>query len=249
MKATPNFDLTDAAFISSYGRNQVDDRFVAEATKYLEASPVSQLGGLMTQILAALKGADPRQLTRPMGVLGRMIGRDVVLTSTVSVSRDQLEYLLGQADPVAKALETFLSRIDGVMASFSEGVLSMRVQLEQGRHFLDSNPTAGLPVAGEQFDNPRERFSRRVNNLATLVTTHDLTAYQLRLAKSQALDMFDRYTEIRDVLVPVWRQHQLALANQAQLDPEGTAKAIEAHQAMQTAVADALRGLTGSNGR
>ena len=165
------------------------------------------------------------------------------MVATVVVSKGALEIKIAHADPVAAELEQFLANVDDVLDAFQKGTLELSAQLEAGRAYLRDNPDAGKPQGTQQFDNPRERFSRRLTNMATLVASHEMTEHQLRLSKAQALDMLDRYREIRDVLLPVWRQHQLAIANQKLLDPVSSSKAIRAHEAMQLAVAETLKGL------
>lgn len=243
MSSPVTIDLQSAAFISAFGRDAVDDGVIRQATGYLESSPVGRLASLMAEILQALNGADPRRLAKKPSLFARFTGGDLHLAATVAVSKGALEIKITHADPVAAELEDFLANVDQAIDAFQAGTLQLSAQLEAGRAYLRDNPEAGKPQASLQFDNPRERFSRRLTNMATLVASNEMTEHQLRLSKAQALDMLDRYREIRDVLLPVWRQHQLAMANQKLLDPVSSTKAIRAHEAMQLAVAETLKGL------
>lgn len=240
-RQSPTFDLNSTEFISEFGRSDIDDKVIERATSYLEASPVGLLADSMAEILRALQGADPRRIAKKSGFFARFTGADLHAIAAVTSSQEMLESKVEQADPVATQLEEFLSNVDGVLNVMQLGTKGLIEQLEAGRTFLRENPSAGVPQGPQQFDNPRERFSRRLANMATLVASHEMTWHQLRLARAQAVDMLDRYREVREVLLPVWRQHQLALANQKLLDPASSVKAIQAHEAMQTAVAASLK--------
>lgn len=237
---SPTFDLNSAAFISDFGRSDIDDKMIGRATGYLEASPVGLLADAMADIMRALQGADPRRIAKKTGFLARFTGADLHAIAAVTSSQKVLESKIEQADPIAAQLEEFLSNVDDVINVMQLGTKALIEQLESGRAFLRDNPGAGVPQEQQQFDNPRERFSRRLANMATLVASHEMTGHQLRLARAQAVDMLDRYREVREVLLPVWRQHQLGLANQKLLDPISSMKAIQAHEAMQTAIAASL---------
>lgn len=243
MSTPVSIDLQSAAFISAFGRDAVEDSVIQRATGHLESSPVGRLASLMAEILHALDGADPRRLAKKPGFFTKLTGGHLHMAATVAVSKDALEIKISDADPVAAELEHFLANVDASIDAFRAGTMKLTAQLEAGRAYLRDNPEAGKPQETHQFDNPRERFSRRLTNMATLVASNEMTEHQLRLSKAQALDMLDRYREIREVLLPVWRQHQLAMANQRLLDPISATKAIQAHEAMQRAVAETLKGL------
>jgi len=70
-----------------------------------------------------------------------------------------------------------------------------------------------------------------------------MSLLQMKLTKAQALDMQDRFNETISVLVPVWRQHTLALITNGKMSPAMVAEATKAHSALMKSLADSLDGL------
>lgn len=63
---------------------------------------------------------------------------------------------------------------------------------------------------------------------------------QMKLARAQAVDMLDRFTETVSVLVPVWRQNTLALITTKNMSPELIASATRAHQELMRNLSSSL---------
>lgn len=77
------------------------------------------------------------------------------------------------------------------------------------------------------------RFTRRVESLNALLTSLELTQAQYALADAQAQSTLDRFSEVIDVLLPLWRQRMgFALfsrqVSQAGANPSNPAKARSA---------------------
>lgn len=240
-------NLADAKFITNFGRNLMDQDVLTEASVFLETSPVTALSETMSSVLTAMKGADPRKISKRPGWFSRLTGRDIFQEITVAVSQGDLQDLLAQAEENAERLEDFLENFDRLQNRFSEGHMTLVSQLEAGRAYLAKHPGAGRPEADSISDNPRDRFERRLGNMATLAASNEMTIHQLKLAKVQAIDILDRWHEIKEVLLPVWRQNVLAVSNQRLLDPETSMKAVAAHESLQAAVAASLKGLPSSH--
>src|SRR5690606_31233212 len=103
----------------------------------------------------------------------------------------------------------------------------------QARAWLDAHPDAG--AAPGIVASPREHLLQRLAQLDTVRASWTTGAAQLTLLRDQSLDLLARYQRIRDVLLPVWRQHALGAAAQA-----GAARATEAaraHAAIEAEVA------------
>jgi RecA/RadA recombinase len=70
-----------------------------------------------------------------------------------------------------------------------------------------------------------------------------MSVTQMMLTRAQAVDMLDRFTETSSVLVPVWRQHTLALISTKSMSPSMVAEASKAHQALMRSLSQSLEGI------
>jgi hypothetical protein len=67
----------------------------------------------------------------------------------------------------------------------------------------------------------------------------------MKLTRAQALDMLDRFGETSSVLVPVWRQHTLALITTTNMSPAMVEEATKAHRALMRSLSSSLEGIDG----
>ena len=103
-----------------------------------------------------------------------------------------------------------LKVVDQTLSTHEAETARLDYLIRAGHEYLDENPAAGVAAARQmEFDKPRERFARKLANLATLRASHAMSAMQMKLTRAQAVDMLDRFSETTSVLVPVWRQHTL----------------------------------------
>jgi len=65
----------------------------------------------------------------------------------------------------------------------------------------------------------------------------------MKLSRAQAVDLLDRFQETVTVLVPVWRQHALALLTTKHMSPAMIAAASKAHQDLLASLADSLNSI------
>lgn len=217
---------------------------MTELSDLLEGSPVSKLAGLMAALVEKLTDADPQKVARKPTWLERVTGKAVETHVRYQVARKQLDELLEEAEGVAQGVRDAVGAIDRLMTTHDSEVKRLDALIKAGREFLAENPDVGRPAEGAlEFDNPRERFARKLANLATLVSSHGLSLTQMKLTKANALDMLDRFEETARVLVPVWRQHTLALTTTTNMSPGMVAQATKAHEALMKSLAQSMDGL------
>lgn len=145
---------------------------------------------------------------------------------------------------MAQRVKDTLTSIEALIKSHGMETQRLRRLIQAGREYLDENPQVGVASTGElQFDKPRERFARKLANLATLLASHEMSVTQMMLTRAQAVDMLDRFTETSSVLVPVWRQHTLALITTKSMSPSMVAEASKAHQALMRSLSQSLEGI------
>lgn len=232
----------DTSEIGSYGRTEASQDAMAALGDLMEASPVSRLAASIGEIAVKLAEADPRKIAKESTWLERFTGKAVEVRVRYQVARANLDALLLQAEGAAQGVRDAVSAIDRLLTDHLAESAELQAHIQAGREFLAENPELGKPARGSlEFDNVRERFARKLANLATLMSSHDLSVTQMKLTRAQAIDILDRFHETSRILVPVWRQHTLLLASTKHLSPDMVAKAATAHDALKRSLAQSLQ--------
>lgn len=238
-----DIDLSSASSIATYTNLTTSGARSDALAELFEQSPVSLLAGKIAEVVARLDEADPQKVTVKAGWLARFSGADLENKVRYQVSRKAVDTLLEEADRLADRVMKLVEQIDAAMAEHFEDVSNLRLRIAAGRLYLDRNPTAGMPIEGEMsFDNPRERFERRLASMSALLSSHEMNTAQLKLSRAQAIDMVDRYHETSTVLVPVWRHHTLAISSNLNNTPEAIALAAKAQESLINSLS-ALKGI------
>ncbi|MFN9474196.1 protein KlaA [Acidovorax sp.] len=236
--------FADTARISEYGNSQSGSDAVKAVSDIMELGPVGALATCIREILATLKDADPRTVSKQPTWLDTLLGRSIEWQVRYQVARKSLDDQLAHAEGVAQLVQDALARIAMLQTTHAAESLRLTEHIAAGRQFLDENPLAGVvDNATLQFDNPRERFARKLANLATLLSSHEMSAMQLSLTRAQAVDILDRFRETASTLIPVWRQHTLSLTNNKNMSPEMLALATKAHTDLMKSLTISVDGL------
>lgn len=230
--------------IGEYGATESNVEVLNDISNLMESGAVGALAGHISEIVSKLTDADPEKVAKKTNWLGRFLGNEVERQVRYQVARKALDELLLDAEVVAQRVKDTLTSIDGLIKSHGMETQRLRRLIQAGREFLDENPQVGVANLGElQFDKPRERFARKLANLATLLASHEMSVTQMMLTRAQAVDMLDRFTETSSILVPVWRQHTLALITTKGMSPSMVAEASKAHHALMRSLSQSLEGL------
>jgi len=236
--------FSDTSLISSYGSAGAGNKALTAYSDLMEGSPVTKLAEKIGEIVTKLADADPQRLAKKPTWVERFTGKTVETHVRYQVARKQLDELLVQAEGIAQRVRDTLTALEALLANHREEVERLTAHIQAGRDYLNENPDAGKPAQGSlEFDNPRERFARKLANLATLLASHEMSVTQMKLTRAQAVDMLDRFNETGSVLVPVWRQHTLALLTSKSMNPAMVAEATKAHQALMRSLAQSMDGL------
>ena len=232
------------ATIGEYGAGIDGADSLNELSNLMEHGAVAALADKISQIVAKLADADPRKIAEKPTWFEKMLGREVERRVRYQVARKTLDQLLDEAEGVAQRVRDTLRALDDMLSTHEAEVDRLRAYIQAGREFLDENPEAGAAKAGViEFDKPRERFARKLANLATLMASHEMSVTQMKLTRAQAVDMLDRFSQTASVLVPVWRQHTLALITTKNMNPAMVAEAAKAHQALMRSLSQSLEGI------
>jgi Toxic anion resistance protein (TelA) len=231
--------FANTSTIGEFAKGIVSSERLKEAHALLEQAPVSRLARHLEHVLLLLSGADPRKVAKPATWYERFTGKALEAQVAYLGSRKSIDIHLDESNESAVAVRSAIDAMDQLIASHQSEVFQLAAYIQAAQEYLQENPLAGLSVkqdAGDQtldFDKPRERFARKVANLATLLSSHELSITQMRLTRAQAIDLLDRFEETITVLIPVWRQNNLAVASMAEMTPEMVAKASAAHEALK----------------
>ena len=212
---SPPVDLDDALAVLHYGQDALDEGLEARMTAALDPVDAAALVAHLEDLRRALQAHDPRSARRGVGLVGRLLGRDVLAESEAMARRTRLGTLGAAADRSAAALEARGIVQQQLQAEAAAAIAGLGSAISRERDWLDTHPDA---VAADDAALPgtlapqRANLERRLDQLATVQTTRQLGMRQLELLHAQDLELLARYRRIRDVLLPVWRQQALAEA-------------------------------------
>ncbi|WP_024889705.1 hypothetical protein [Luteimonas huabeiensis] len=194
--------LDSVAGAARYGQAALDDLAAVGVDAALDPAPAAALVARLESLRLAMQSADPAGLRRRVGLIGRLLGRDVALESEAGALAARLGVLLHEADRAAEAL-----------AAHAAGQANCAGRVEAGCRRLaglEADARAWLRAAADAVPAPlREALDGRLDHLRTVLATHELAARQLALLQEQSAGLLARYRNIRDVLLPAWRQRRL----------------------------------------
>ena len=230
--------------LAGYGAVESNSEALHSFSNLMEGGAVGSLASKIGEIVAKLSDADPQRIAEQPTWLDKLLGRQVEKQVRYQVARKALDELIADAEEVAQRVRDTIKALDGLLSTHANEAQRLNTYIKAGREFLDENPTAGVAAAGDlEFDKPRERFARKLANLATLLSSHEMSVTQMKLTRAQAVDMLDRFSETSNVLVPVWRQHTLALITTKNMNPAMVAEATKAHHALMRSLSKSLEGI------
>ncbi len=237
-----DINLASTAAITSFCNISSASAGIEALSAAMERAPTSLLAGKIAEIVAKLAEADPKIVAEKPGWIARVTGSALEGKVRYQVSRKAVDTLIEEANRLADRVISLVDQLERMMAEHAEESRQLQLKLVAGKLYLQRHPEAGLPLQGEiSFDNPRERFARRLASMATLLSSNDMSLTQMKLTRAQAIDMVERFHEISTVLVPVWRQHTMALVSSLRNSPESIAVATKSHESLMSSLS-ALKG-------
>lgn len=231
-------DLTSRISISSYGVTSAPTDAIDELTRTIEQSPTSALAQAIQAIVEALRGADPRVVSQKRGWLTRFTGKDLEGVLRYRTARRDVDHLIRKADELAAQIGQVVDHLEQVIQRHEGETRVLRLRIKAGQQYLLQNPVP-IETADDSptVENQLERFARRLTNLTALLASHDMSLAQMKLARSNAINLLDRYMEISTVLVPVWRQNTLAIVSTEKNNPTALSDATKAHESLLISLA------------
>jgi len=232
------------ARIGEYGALADTSAKIDQLSDLMEGGSVSALAAKISEILTKMSDASPEQVARKATWVEKVLGGAVEKQVRYQLARTALEDLLAEASDQAQEVSSTVAAISKLIISHADDAKALKLYIQAGQEFLVENPTVGMPADGDfEFDRPRERLARKLTNLATLLTSHEMSITQMKLSRAHALDMLDRFRETVTLLVPVWRQHSLNLITTKYMSPAMVEAASKAHKALVASLSESLNGV------
>ncbi|WP_242112921.1 hypothetical protein [Luteimonas aquatica] len=173
----------------------------------LSRLPTAALLDALEGVVATLDNADPARRRKRAGVLGRLLGRDLVAQA--------------QPDPVENRIRLQLAGAQALAVELAEGsdalaALSAHLQRQTAR--LDEL-LAGERLADTEADAAHRTVARqrRLEHLDAIAASWRATVAQIAVVRDHAALLLDRHAQVRDLLTTLWRQRAAATAAAAQL--------------------------------
>jgi uncharacterized protein YaaN involved in tellurite resistance len=232
----------DTRELVNYGQINGLSETIAQTTQLMQVSSVSKLAGQINLIIQFMKAADPKRIAIKSSWFARFTGANLERRVRFEVAKVSLDELIEQAGVTSKTVSEAITAMDSLINQNREQTEELRTYIEAGKQYLQANPQDQASQQAEHlsFENPHERFARRLSNLSALLASHEMSVIQLRLVRAQAIDLLDRFVETTTVLIPVWQQHKVALSSATTLDPAMVAAATKAHDALQLSLANSV---------
>ena len=172
----------------------------------LSGTPARSLAQALTDMVDMLKRIDIDRVARRQSWWHRFTGADLEARVELEVAAHCLGDAMRKAATEAAgarraqiAMRADLPRLDAAQLSH-QALIDAASALLRGADSTD-------PVVA--------RFQRRLGNLEALHASNRLTRAQMLLAIDHLSGLLDRFTDVEQLLFPVWQQHALAVAQGA----------------------------------
>ncbi|WP_350363848.1 toxic anion resistance protein [Enterobacter hormaechei] len=235
--------LLNAGAISHYGDSGLSSKAMDKYSNLLEKDAVTALSGALNRIVSALAEADPRSISSNPSWFSRFTGKHLEKRVRYQHAREKVENLINEGNGYLTHVNETLLALEELLETYVSEIKRLKIFIQVGHEFLrDSTEEKNSDDLSLVFDKPRERFARRLANLATLLASHEMAAMQMEITRGTCIDIADRFNETIKVLVPVWRQHTLSLLSVNNTDPTIVRKANQAHEALLKSLRQNLEG-------
>ncbi|MCD9097945.1 hypothetical protein LU699_13620 [Luteimonas fraxinea] len=184
----------DAPGITAYGDAAIAELAAIDVADTLDAAPAAALVARLRDLHIAMRAALPSRGRPRAGLFACLTGRDVIEQHDAEALGARMGVLLIDADRAAAAL-----RAD---------IAAHRARLAASAPALDrlDRAAAALRAGSAEDEVHQDLRLRRAQHLDTVRATHALSAQQLQLIAEQHEAVLAHYRNVRDVLLPLWRQ-------------------------------------------
>lgn len=165
----------------------------------LAGLPTSALMAELDAIVEVIDASDTGRARRRAGLLGRLLGRDLVARANPDATADRVRVHLAHAAEHAGLLASHLSALEAVYSPLQQQIDAMDAFVEASRNTIGPAPDE---------PDPRHLLAHRhLERFQAVGVSWRHTRAQVRMAVDHVHLVLDRYRKVRDLLVPLWRQH------------------------------------------
>lgn len=230
---TSSLDNVLADRLARAGQDVIAGVDLGPVNHLLATVPTAPLLDELEAVVQVLDGANPERSRRKVGIVGRLLGRDIVAQADPDPVDSRLRVHLVRAAEHAKALQSHLQRLDEANQALSQSAASLEAAVVQAEAELAFH---GDRLACEPAELDRAR--RRIDYQSAITHSWVQTCAQLGVAARYARMLLDRHIQVRDLLVPLWQQQQAASALNTAVQHDGVTRLDGVFQEARRALAD-----------
>lgn len=183
---------------------RIDMEAITEAIAALPAAPlIAELDGLV----AAVVCATPESVSRSVGVVGRLLGRDLIALAHPDPIDGRVRLHLGAAATQAARIEMHLATLQATLRHLDEQTAMLDGTLRQARLMTQAHAIGEDPSIASDIT-----YQRRADYLQATADSWRAVHAHIAMTLEFGQSVLDRHAQARDVLVPLWRQHAAAAA-------------------------------------
>ncbi|WMJ71075.1 protein klaA [Stenotrophomonas sp. 24(2023)] len=200
------------------------------------------LAQALGELVARLPEHDPRALLQAGTWWQRFTGADIEARLRRRIAMGSNTVLMGDIEQQAVAVRANAELLQARLKHHDALAAQLQVYIDAGLQFLQELPADAADDSDPlRLDRPVERLQRRVANLTALQGSHAMSRMQLQLARRNAIELLDRYSETVEILLPIWRQTILALHNADDASAQMVASAAQAQDQLMQALQQLLQ--------
>jgi len=214
----------------------------ASAEPAWQDGSATALAKALAELVSRLAEHDPNALLQRGSWWERFTGADIEQRLRRRIAMGSNGDVLAEIERQAAAVRTSVDRLQVQLDEHDVLGAQLQVYIDAGLQFLQELPPAAH--GGDDpllLDRPVERLQRRVASLTALLASHAMSRMQVQLARSNAIDLLDRYSETVQILLPIWRQTIQALHNADNASAQMIANAAQAQKQLMQALQQVLR--------